>query len=188
MHTYFISDLHLGHRNIMKFAQGFRYGETVEQHDAWLIDQINSVVRKRDILYILGDVAFGNENLEKLKKINGNKHLILGNHDKGNMELYKPYFQCIYGMKKFRGFWLTHAPMHPQGTRNIFNIHGHVHQNTVPDPRYINVCVEVLNGVPLSYEQLLEIREERLQLMASEEAPSTLEEYLDELDLGESEE
>jgi calcineurin-like phosphoesterase family protein len=142
-----------------------RYGETIEQHDKWLIDQINSVVKKRDILYILGDLAFGNENLVNLKKILGQKHLVLGNHDKGDMSLYMPYFQCIYGMKKYKGFWLSHAPLHHQSRRGLFNIHGHVHQNSVPDPRYINVCVEVLNGVPLSFEQILEIREERLASM-----------------------
>ena len=163
--VFFISDLHLGHKNILKFSGGFRYGETIEQHDQWIIDQINSAVKKRDILYILGDLAFGNENLTKLSKINGQKNLILGNHDKGNMTLYTPYFQCIYGMKKYKGFWLSHAPLHTQSRRGLFNIHGHVHQNSVPELDYINVSVEVLNGVPLSYEQILAIREERLTLM-----------------------
>lgn len=167
--VYFISDTHFGHKNILKFSRGFRYGETIEQHDQWLIAQINSVVKKRDILYILGDLAFGNENLKNLDKVNAQKSLVLGNHDKGDMSLYMPYFQCIYGMKKYKGFWLSHAPLHPQSRRGLFNICGHVHQNSVPDPHYINVSVEVLNGVPLSFEQILAIREARLLTMIPEE-------------------
>lgn len=169
MKTWFISDLHLGHKNIIKYADGMRQGETIEQHNNWIVDSINSVVQRKDQLYILGDIAFGNENLEYLKKINGQKFLVLGNHDKGNIEVYQPYFQNIYGMKKFRSFWLTHAPLHPQSCRGFFNIHGHVHQNSVPDLKYINVSVEVLNGIPLSFEQILAIREERLKLLPPQE-------------------
>ncbi len=169
MRAFFIADLHLGHKNILKFTQGLRAGNTIEEHNEWIVSQINSVVKKKDQLYILGDVAFGAENLEYLKRINGQKFLILGNHDRGEIDIYKPYFQNIYGMKKFRGFWLTHAPMHPMGTRKLFNIHGHSHQHLVKDPdgnidpQYINVCVEILNGVPLSFEQLVEIREKRIK-------------------------
>ena len=76
-----ISDLHLGHANIIKFSGSFRGGTNSEEHDEWLISQINSVVRKCDLLYICGDVALERDSLKKLNKIRGMKILIRGNHD-----------------------------------------------------------------------------------------------------------
>mgnify|MGYP002477993094 CR=1 FL=1 len=49
----FIADLHLGHTN-MAIKRGFL---TVEEHDEYIITQWNSVVNKRDVTYILGDIT-----------------------------------------------------------------------------------------------------------------------------------
>jgi calcineurin-like phosphoesterase family protein len=164
MTKYVISDLHLGHKNILTFAGALRGGTTSEEHDAWIIDQINSVVTKHDLLYILGDVAFNLEHLKKLKRLRC-KQLILakGNHDANNYRNYMDYFQEMVGICSLRGtFWLTHAPIHPQELRGRMNIHGHVHQNSIlgtdglPDPRYINACVEMTYGVPQNLDKLLE--------------------------------
>lgn len=154
---YIISDLHLGHKNILKYSDGFRSGTTSEEHDQWIIDQWNSVVTKRDLVYVLGDVAMNLEALSKVKKLKGNKILIRGNHDVYNTKVYLEYFQEVYGMLHHKGvFWMTHAPMHPIELRGRFNLHGHVHQNSIPDSNYINCCVEMSNGVPQSLDDLLE--------------------------------
>jgi calcineurin-like phosphoesterase family protein len=39
------------------------------------------------------------------------------------------------------------------------NVHGHVHQNTLPDKRYINVSVEEVVGLPLSLDELRKKRD-----------------------------
>jgi calcineurin-like phosphoesterase family protein len=158
-----ISDLHLGHKNVLKYAGPLRGGTTPEEHDAWIIDQINSVVTKHDLLYILGDVAFNLEHLKLLKRLRV-KQLVLakGNHDANNYRHYLPYFQEMVGILSYRGtFWMSHAPVHPQELRGRYNIHGHVHQNSIlldgiPDPRYINACVEMTYGVPQNLDALFE--------------------------------
>ena len=61
-----ISDLHFGHTNILKFAGDLRGGTTSQEHDEWLITQWNSVVKKVDLVYVLGDAAM---NLEAYKNI-----------------------------------------------------------------------------------------------------------------------
>lgn len=165
--AYLISDLHLGHKKILDFSPE-RGGSTVEEHDEWIIEQWNSVVKKRDTVYVLGDIAFSREGLAKCSKLRGNKQCILGNHDLFTVEEYMKYFRVRPGIFKYKGFWLSHAPIHPHELRGKKNIHGHVHSNSVKaeyrqplcnlmndlDHRYINVCVEALNGVPISIEEI----------------------------------
>lgn len=77
------SDSHHYHKNILKYCS--RPFETVEEMNQALINNWNSVVGKDDHVYHLGDFCFGN--VEKWNSIlepgvlNGNIHLILGNHD-----------------------------------------------------------------------------------------------------------
>ena len=154
---YVISDLHLGHKNIIKYAEGYRSGSNSEEHDLWLMDQWNSVVTKHDLVYVLGDVAMNRESLDKIKRFKGNKILVRGNHDVYNTRTYLEYFQEVCGLLHHKGvFWMSHAPIHPTELRGRFNLHGHVHQNSIPDDRYINCCVEMCNGVPQNLDILLE--------------------------------
>lgn len=167
----FISDLHFGHRNILKFSSEWRKGSTVEEHDEWLLDSINSNVQKRDVLWILGDLAFTREGLQKVKQIRCNVHMCLGNHDTFPMQEYIELGVVRPSIWKYKGYWLSHAPVHPDELRGCKNIHGHVHSETVgrryidmdtnkehfiKDENYINVCVEALGGVPISLEELNE--------------------------------
>jgi len=171
MNIWFISDLHLGHKNIIRYAAGKRQGSNIGEHNEWLVDCWNSRVQKGDIGYILGDVAFGHENLKYLDRMRGQKFLIRGNHDGGDIKVLLNYFENIYGFCKYKGFWLSHAPVHPSSLRGLLNLHGHKHNDVVrldngePDLRYINLAVEHLNGFPISLEQLRLIKEERLRLI-----------------------
>lgn len=159
-----LSDLHLGHKNILKFSGPLRGGTTTEEHDEWLIEQINSVVKKADLLYLLGDVALDEEALKKLNRIRGQKILIRGNHDIYATQEYLKYFQQVYGLLSFKGtFWMSHAPIHPAELRGRYNLHGHVHQHSIPDDKYINCCVEMTYGVPQSLDDLLEKHKKEVQ-------------------------
>lgn len=159
----FISDLHIGHGKIAEFSGQFRGGVTnVDEHDQWIIEQWNQVVTKQDLVIVLGDVCFDESRLPLFKKMRGNKHLLLGNHDKFTANKYLPYFNKIIGYQKYKGkAWLSHAPIHPGSLRGLFNIHGHLHQNTLPDPLYISVCVEAVGGRPISWDDLLKMMQER---------------------------
>lgn len=151
----FISDLHLGHRNICQFAGALRGGcKTVEEHDQWIKEQWNSVVNKNDVVWVLGDVAFDKNAMRILKQMKGNKHMIWGNHDLFGLDEYRKYFNVVTGFRKKYGIWLSHSPIHPQELRGKINIHGHVHSNSVPHNSYFNACVEPLRGLPITLDEL----------------------------------
>lgn len=78
----FTSDTHFRHRNVIKYCN--RPWETTAEMDEAMIDQWNSQVEPGDDVYHLGDVGIGkgmalDERL--ISRLNGNKHLVLGNHD-----------------------------------------------------------------------------------------------------------
>lgn len=145
---YVISDLHLGHTN-MAIKRGFT---SVEEHDQHIIESWNSVVKKGDTVYILGDITMERSYFYPyLDKLKGYKKVILGNHDKPQHipELLK-YVNSVCGMFQCKGYILTHCPIHESEiARFKGNYHGHVHLNTLPDSRYINVSAEVINYKPI---------------------------------------
>lgn len=152
--TFFISDLHFGHAKILEFSPN-RYGSCIEEHDEWLVESWNEVVGKKDTVWVLGDVSMGNAGMKHVGRLNGFKKLIKGNHDNQALRNYTKYFSQIHGIVKYKQAWLSHCPIHPDEIRKQkFNIHGHVHNNSINDLRYINVCVEALNGTPISYEEI----------------------------------
>ena len=160
MSVFFISDLHLGHRSVLEHAKRagtFRGGETVEEHDEWVIQQCLSVgPTKRTFWWLLGDIAMEIDRLPMLDRLPGRKMLILGNHDKFDTQVYLKYVEAIRGgIKKYK-YWLTHMPLHPDELRGHTNIHGHCHRGTLKaDRRYLNTAIEWLpNQRPMSLDEV----------------------------------
>lgn len=152
--VFFISDLHFDHKTICKYTGHYRGNcKTVEEHNAWIIKQYNSVVAKRDLVWILGDVSFSKKGISNLSKLNGVKHLILGNHDTFPLSEYLKYCNKIHGFMKYKSMWLSHAPI--LETRGRINIHGHTHSNIIRNGNYLNVSVEALDGKPIELKELL---------------------------------
>lgn len=56
---YFTSDLHLGHKNIIRLCN--RPFSSIEEMDAVLIENWNRKVHQNDTVYILGDLMFRSE-------------------------------------------------------------------------------------------------------------------------------
>ena len=84
MSIFLTSDLHFGHRNIIRLGKG-RPFDNINEHDEALIKNWNSVVKPGDSVYVIGDFSIETtlETIEKpLRRLNGAKHLILGNHDR----------------------------------------------------------------------------------------------------------
>ncbi len=161
--VFFIGDTHFGHRKIIQFeeTQPFRPFETIEEHDAELIRRWNSVVRKQDSVWHLGDFCFGKANLALAAELNGVKRLVLGNHDMYPAADYLRYFSRLCGIVEYKGAVLSHAPLHEsQLSRWHMNIHGHLHTHTLNDPRYVNVSAEQIELTPISYDEILLRRKE----------------------------
>lgn len=151
MSTYFTADPHLGHRAIAKYR---KFVSSTEENTELYINDWKRVIRKRDTIYMLGDVAFDNESLDIISNLPGTKILIKGNHDDYvKTSDHASVFKEIHGIISYKGFWLSHCPIHPaEIRRRKANIHGHVHENSITTgllwrrehPQYVNVCVDYL--------------------------------------------
>lgn len=157
MDIWFSSDWHFGHRNLIRGETNWidrqtRDFDSVSQHDNVLVDNINKVVKKSDILYCLGDFSMGGKD-----KIYGyryainckNLHLILGNHDQhlsNNSIIFtgKGYvnsrniFSSVQDMlhKKIMGqnISMCHYGLRPwpKASRGAWCLHGHCHGSLTP--------------------------------------------------------
>ena len=169
----FIGCLHLGHPNIARH-RGF---QDEHEHDEHLIKTWNNTVRKRDITYILGDVTMETSKFYyQLDRLQGTKHVILGNHDRRQdvPELLR-YVDTVGGMVDYKGFILTHCPVHPNEIGFVRgNIHAHIHHKNkleevvvydrFNDPgsvpiktldKYYNVDAKVIDFKPKTLEELI---------------------------------
>lgn len=162
---WFISDTHFFHANILKFtdADGIRIRHpfhSLEDMNEKMIDNWNSVVKDNDYVYHLGDVTFQYHRpfSELMHRLKGSKRLIVGNHDKIWNPALQANFAKVFLWRGFKeeNFTATHMPALLSGLRDgKFNVHGHIHQNTMDDPHYINVSVEVRNYTPVHLDTIL---------------------------------
>lgn len=134
--NYFIADLHFGHQNCLAFDN--RQFATIEEHDKNLIQNWNDTVGIDDDIYILGDISWygSSKTVEIFKGLNGNKHLIIGNHDKKllkNRELQSLFIEITdykeLELSDGKIIVLSHYPIpcfnkHYYGS---YHLYGHVH-------------------------------------------------------------
>lgn len=152
--TFFISDLHLGHENMAKH-RGF--SSSIE-HDEHLIEQWNSVVSKKDTVFILGDITMEKkDSYPLLNRLKGIKKVIMGNHDKPqHIDELKKYVNHCCGTMNYKGLILTHIPIHEScfEDRYKLNVHGHIHDYNLTDERYINVSADNVDYKPVCFVDL----------------------------------
>jgi len=83
MANFYTSDLHHAHKNILNFTERRKF-TTVDNHTDWLVETWNKQVQPCDHVYHLGDLSFSSnydEIVDFVYKLNGQIHLIQGNHD-----------------------------------------------------------------------------------------------------------
>jgi len=171
---FLISDPHFGQASMLNFKKAdgtpLRPFATVEEMDETMASNWNSVVRPQDKIYCLGDVVMKKQQLDILKRLNGHKRLVRGNHDIFETKEYMKYFEDIYGVRVLDDMILSHIPLHPNSITKRYNtnVHGHLHSGFVadkdglPDGRYFSVCVEKINFTPISLEDLrIRIKEQK---------------------------
>lgn len=162
--VFFTSDLHFGHENLCKSLRGM----TAQESDELIIHNWNSVVTKRDKVYVLGDLTMEKHyDIERiLKQLKGDIVVVGGNHDV--LRCCREY-QClgipVMGCLQYKGFFCTHVPIHPHELSFCRgNIHGHIHKSGIIDgfeyhpqslgERYFNVNVEFHNFTPVPFEKI----------------------------------
>lgn len=153
--VWFMSDAHLDHKNICNFRPQFG---SIEEHNNTIKENYHKVVTKRDVVFMLGDMCFSKEYLADVKTwVAEKKILICGNHDleRGiTMKDVCEVYDAVYSLHKYKGMWLTHAPIHTAELRGKFNVHGHMHYETIDDSRYLNVCMEHTDFTPIDLNEV----------------------------------
>ena len=155
-----IADLHFGHKKIIEFGRDKNFEKTI-------IENWNNTVTKYDTVIVLGDFALcPHKNFKRyVKKLNGHKILVIGNHDKESPLFYmKRGFDFACESFIYNNMLFSHEPMQMgNGIYRIFNknkhirlnIHGHIHDK--PYPRrfknklgiYKNVSADVIRFTPM---------------------------------------
>ena len=135
---------------------------SADEADEAMIERWNAVVGPYDRVYHLGDVAIPRWGLGVLRRLNGRKVLVKGNHDIFRLRDYTPHFEDVRAYWRVDNFMLSHVPMHPNSLRRFDgNIHGHLHYESTTredgsiDPRYLCVCVEHTNYTPIAWEEVV---------------------------------
>lgn len=146
--VFFTSDTHFSHKSIIKGCSswGWRNFSSIEEHDAELIKRWNAVVPQGSIVYHLGDFCFGSiARWEEIhSQLNGNIHLIIGNHDLKVLDKYEKRtgalfesisYQQVLDISPYR-IYLNHYPylcMAGVYDKNphTWQLFGHVHTGSM---------------------------------------------------------
>lgn len=165
---YFTADTHFGHKNIMKYCN--RKFMSIESMNDMLVTNWNLVVKDGDTVYHLGDFAWYKDTAREMTgRLNGNIHLIRGNHDKrmlkGDIASRFTWVKDYYELKieddemdLDQHIILSHFPFEIWNKRHhgAWHLHGHCH-GTFPSPDHqarLDVGVDVHNYRPISYEEV----------------------------------
>lgn len=154
--VWFIGDTHIGHKNIANFR---KFVSSEQDNRDQLEASWRRLVTKRDLVWVLGDSCFTQEGLDWFKSLPGEKRLVRGNHDNLPTEEYLKVFTTVEGLVRYKGYWLSHAPIHPLELRGKKCVHGHNHYHNIPDDNYLNVCPE--NLTVLTGEWLISLNQVR---------------------------
>ena len=170
MKTFIVSDTHFGHAGVCKCLRDdgtkLRPWDDPNEMDEYMVDAWNKVVGKTDKVYHLGDVVINKKSLSILRRLNGDKVLVKGNHDIFKLGDYTNHFRDIRAYWVLDNMIMSHIPVHPDSKgRFRANIHGHTHYRSVMkldkgreviDPWYYCVCVEHTEYAPVDFEDVRE--------------------------------
>ena len=163
---WFTSDLHLGHKNILKLSNR-PFGE-IEHHDDTIINNFNKVVKNEDIVYILGDISF-NQSYNSYKQIftrlNGKKYIIIGNHDNKQNLIRCQKEGLVISVCESKTIqigsdriFLSHYPHREwSGYYNgAYHLYGHCHCNLDDYKQSTDIGIDVWEYAPVSWSEIKE--------------------------------
>ena len=175
---FFKSDLHLGHTNAIRHNS--RPFSSLEEMNEGIIERFNAKVKPNHSVYILGDVFWGTglEANVVLRRLNGKKFLVKGNHDvkflnapEFDQSIFEWVQDIAYVKYKKKMFVLCHYPMFEWlgYYRGYIHLYGHLHNRYVRgeekynksrlallDGNAINVGVDVNDYTPVLADEIIE--------------------------------
>jgi len=153
METWFIADTHFDHANVL--LHNDRPWDTVEEMNEGLISNWNSMVDKRDRVFIVGDFAWKRHGFF-INALRGRKVLIKGSHDKMRQEYYACFEEVVQAKRiKLHGsvVYMIHCcpriwPCSHYGSIALF---GHSHGRLVTHNLSFDVGVDANNYKPVPW-------------------------------------
>jgi len=175
MKTFFTSDTHFFHSNIIKYCLR-PFADATDMNEQ-LITNWNNVVTPDDVVYHLGDFAFGDANgVDRvMRRLNFKHfHFVKGNHDKPfcawyhsnkddtylapKVSLYSGHLETKIENHKFT---LCHYAMRiwNESHRSALHLYGHSHGTLPDDPnsKSFDVGVDCHDFAPISLERVLHL-------------------------------
>ena len=162
------SDWHFCHNK--EFLYGPRGFSSIEEANEEIVRRHNEVVAEDDDVYVLGDLMLGNNDIgmSYIEKMNGNIHVILGNHDTNTrLEIYKnsskiKSIQYAYqiNLRKYT-FYLSHYPTYMGNydlqMSKVWCLHGHTHfkEKFGDIDKNYNVALDAHNCYPVDLETIV---------------------------------
>lgn len=180
--AFFTADTHFGHAGIVLHYN--RPFISKEEMDEAMITRWNEVVRKGDHVYHLGDFAWKNHSAYR-SRLNGEVHLILGNHDKmagAAKKLFSSVRDVYCGRictreKRAPKFFLSHYPHvswnGKAGHNGTIHLYGHVHGSySRAGELSMDVGVDTHNFYPYALEEVVSLVDAKISAKSSSQ-PST---------------
>lgn len=174
---FFTSDTHFFHKNIIKYCS--RPFSSVENMNMRLVTNWNEVVPKDGIVFHLGDFSLGakeNNLIDLANSLNGNIHLIVGNHERDALKMISSRFATIHDIVEIyvkddeitydeQHIVMCHYPMiaYNGSHRGSWQLFGHVHGGLSNKGEIkhsvtaLDVGVDCHNFKPLSYQEVKEL-------------------------------
>lgn len=179
--TWFISDPHFGHDNVLKFESGYHTFASIEDHDLTIVSNWFSLVYPEDTVFFLGDAAMPRTKLSYLKgifkQLPGKIVWVKGNHDRhiddnwlrelqqvSNIIEYTDYKEIFVKCDEptrhkqnnqyLREIVLFHYPIaeHNGAMKDTFHFYGHVHENVYPIKNAYPISACLTGYKPVKYE------------------------------------
>lgn len=176
MTIHFTSDTHFNHRRVIGYSS--RPFHDVHEMNEHLIQNWNRCVQPGDDIYHLGDFAFGSiGNFDALlSRLNGNIHVILGNHDKvieknrahllekGKIKSIQHHYELKHDGQVFVLYHYGCRVWH-WSYRGTIHLYGHSHGRLPPFGRSMDVGVDstVITSEyrPISIKEVIKFMENR---------------------------
>jgi calcineurin-like phosphoesterase family protein len=180
MNTFFTSDSHFGHSRIIEYCN--RPFQSADEMNKTQIDNWNEIITDDDIVYHLGDFAFGSDEFVDyiIDQLNfKHLHFIKGNHDKPFVSWYKKTLAKNNKLSQYVSLYDSYHEVRINGIdftlnhyaqrvwnkshHGAFHLYGHSHGTLPDDPNSLSFdCgVDCHSYRPISFERVKEIMEKK---------------------------
>lgn len=189
--VFFTSDLHFGHKNIIKYNPATRGYDSSDAMDASLINHWNSKVSDDDLVIIVGDISLHSLSYteELMGYLKGDKIIVFGNHDQRlqkqlcnrNAKINKHFIMSgdilsfVYNDNQFIA---CHYPIYewPYMSNGAIHVHGHMHGvPTNIKGKIIDIGWDAVGGKIIHADEVIELTQSlEIRPHGNERRPSSV--------------